>query len=188
LGGRISIVMARSGTLRAHPQALQVIVPALRRHVLPPRFLGDPAGNEWTGPETATGGWSLHTVGQLLQVLGGEQGGALGRNQLKAMVPEAGGTIPVVATHDATGVVFLQADEGGSVLGGLAIGDQGEELPASCFDQGGSVTRALAQLSIGEMGMEVGSACHVPAYHSRPTSCGFRIRSWPAARCRVSLN
>lgn len=163
LGGRIGIRVAGTGPLRAHPDPLEVVMAALGSDGVPAGLGGDPAGHIRAGPQPSVRCWAVDGRGQLLLLLGGEQRWPLGRDQLESMVPEARWSFAVIAPNDAASVVFLQADQCCRILGGLAIGDQCQQLPAPGFHQGRGVAGPLAQLIRWQVWVEVGSACHAAA-------------------------
>jgi hypothetical protein len=72
LGGGISLMMTGTGSLRAHAQAREIVVAALRGDVLPPRFLGDPARHGWSRPASTVRRRSLQCRGQLLLLFGAQ--------------------------------------------------------------------------------------------------------------------
>src|SRR5437763_183944 len=84
---------------------------------------------------------------------------------------------------DPTGIGWVQADELSRVRDRLAVGDQGEELPAAGFDQVRRLACAPTQVLRREMGVEGESTCHAAAYHSSLTSCGLRITPVSGKSC-----
>lgn len=85
------------------------------------------------------------------------------RPLFESPVPEAGWTLPVVATDDPTGIVHIQADQRGGVLDRLAVGHQRKHLPASRFDQVRCLSGALTQLGPGEVRMKEEFTSHTAA-------------------------
>jgi hypothetical protein len=163
LGVWIGVVMTRAGTLGTHADPLQVIVAALGSDVIPAGLGGDPAGDVGSGPEATAGCRSLHGLSQFLLLLGGQQGWSLRRNKFQAVVTQTRGTVSVIAPDDTTGVVFLQTDQRGCILGSLPVSDERQELPAPGFHVRRRMTCSLAQLCWRDMGSEVGFACHAAA-------------------------
>src|SRR6516225_8833851 len=124
-------MMAGTRNLGTHAEALQVVVPALRRHVVPARRRGDPLRHERTSPQATAGGWSLDGLRQLLQLLSRQERLAGRWSLLQAAIPHARWTLLVVALDHPTGVVRVEADEFRGRFGRLPIGNQGEELPTA---------------------------------------------------------
>jgi hypothetical protein len=178
LRGGIGVMVARTRNLWTHPEAFQVVMAPLRGYLVSPGLLADPASNRGTRPQATTWRWSLHRLGQLLQLLGREQPRTARRPGSQAAIPDALGSLEVVAMHDAPSIGWVQADELGGIRDRLAVGNERKELPAAGFHQVGGVPSPPAQLSGREMGMEGEGACHAAAYHSSLTSCGFRIRHY----------
>src|SRR5436305_299053 len=145
LRGRISVVMPGPRALRAEAYPLQVIVPALRGHVLPAGLLGDPAGHRGSGPQATARCRTLDRGCQFLLLLGREQGRPLGGDEREAVIPQTLRAFAVVPAHDPAGIVFLQPNERGCIRGGLAVSDEGVQLPAPRFEHRLSMAGKLAQ-------------------------------------------
>src|SRR5947209_4284087 len=158
--------MAGMRPLRPHPQPLKVVVAPLRCHMLPPGLRRDPASNGWSRPQTAARCRSRDGRSQLLLLRRREEWRPLRRDQLEAMIPQTLRSLAVVPAHDATGVVFLQPNQCGRILGRLAVRDGGKQRPAPCFPLGRRMAGSSAQFGGRHVRMEVGSMCHVAAYHS----------------------
>jgi hypothetical protein len=92
--------------------------------VLAAGLLSDPASDLRSRPQAATRRWSLHGFGEFLLLFGREQRWPFRGDQLQPMVPQAGWAFAVIAPDDATGIVFLQADQHGRRFGGHAVGDE----------------------------------------------------------------
>jgi len=168
-------VMTGTRTLRAHANPLEIVVAALRGDMVPVRLLSNPAGDSWTSPQATTWCRSLNRFGQFLLLVHRQEWWTDGWDPFQASIADAGRTVVVVAMDDPAGVGRVQADQLSGVFDRLAVGNQGEELPAACFNQVRGLTSSPAQLSNGEMGMKAECACHSAAYHSALISCGFRI-------------
>jgi len=163
LRGRISVGVAGARTLRTHAQASQVVMAPLGRDLLPPGLLGNPASNRRAGPQAAIRRRSLDRRGKFLLLLSGQQSWPLGCDQVQPVIAQAPWAFAVVATNDATGIVFLQADQCRGMLGRPTIGDQCQQVPAPRLHHVRGMAGALRQLGCKEMGMEVGCACHEAA-------------------------
>jgi hypothetical protein len=159
----IGVGVPRTGTLRTHPEPLEVVVAPLRCHVLAPGLLRDPARNGRAGPQAAAWCWSRDRRSQFLLLLRREERRSLGGDQLEAVIPQARRTVLVVPAHDAAGVIFLQPDEGCGVSRGLAVSDEGQELPAPCLHHGWGMAGTPAQFGCRHVRMEVGGSCHAAA-------------------------